>query len=81
MKLGLKRGTVELQPHQKAWEENADHTISMLRRILGAAAVDIQHIGDAGYAGIALPENIMTLSIAIRGKRWAYHTIASSINS
>lgn len=53
MELGLKRGTVELQPHQKAWEENADHTISMLKRILGAAAVDIQHIGSTSIKGIS----------------------------
>ena len=42
--------------------------------------IDIQHIGDAGWCGIALPENIMALSIAIRGKRWTYHKIASSVN-
>lgn len=29
---------------------------------------------------IALPENIMTLPIAIRGKRWTYHKIVFSIN-
>ena len=33
-----------------------------------------------GFCGIALPENIMALSIAIRGKRHTYHKIASSIN-
>uniref|UniRef100_UPI0035C71E09 DUF7916 family protein n=1 Tax=Enterococcus mundtii TaxID=53346 RepID=UPI0035C71E09 len=35
--------------------------------------VDIQHIGDAGYSGIAPVENIMAMSRAIRGNR---HTIA-----
>ncbi|TYP54202.1 hypothetical protein [Thermosediminibacter litoriperuensis] len=43
------------------------------------AGVDIQHIGDAGYSGIALPENIMALSIAIRGKRHTYRRMAYSI--
>lgn len=42
------------------------------------AGADIQHIGDAGYSGMALPENIMTLSIAIRGKRHTYRQISRS---
>lgn len=40
---------------------------------------DIQHIGDAGFSGMASPENIMALSIAIRGKRHTYRQIARSI--
>lgn len=42
------------------------------------AGVDIQHIGDAGWGGLALPENIMELSIAIRGKRHTYFKMAQS---
>lgn len=42
------------------------------------AGADIQHIGDAGYSGMALPENILSLSIAIRGKRHSYRQIARS---
>lgn len=41
--------------------------------------VDIQHIGDAGFAGMAMPENITTLSVAIRGKRHTYRQMARSI--
>lgn len=44
------------------------------------AGADIQHIGDAGYAGVALPENIMALSIAIRGVRHTYGRMAYSLN-
>ena len=33
------------------------------------AGADIQHIGDCGTFGIALPENIMALSVTIRGIR------------
>ncbi|MGF7397369.1 hypothetical protein PQ689_11430 [Thermoanaerobacterium thermosaccharolyticum] len=44
------------------------------------AGSDIQHIGDAGYAaGIATPENIMALSIAIRGVRHTYRRMAYSL--
>lgn len=42
------------------------------------AGADIQHIGDAGFSGMALPENILALSIAIRGKRHSYRQIARS---
>lgn len=42
------------------------------------AGADIQHIGDAGYSGMAIPENIMTLSIAIRGKRHTYRQMSRS---
>lgn len=41
--------------------------------------IDIQHIGDAGWGGVAFPENIMAMSIAIRGKRHTYFRIAQSV--
>ena len=42
------------------------------------AGVDIQHIGDAGYGGLATVENIYALSVAIRGVR---HTVARMARS
>lgn len=53
MELGLKRGTVELRPHQKLWEEDAAETVSMLKAILGPNAVDVQHIGSTSIRGIS----------------------------
>ncbi|HEL1308208.1 TPA: haloacid dehalogenase-like hydrolase [Streptococcus equi subsp. zooepidemicus] len=54
-------------------QEGSDTTIvrdiAISNKICG---VDIHHIGDAGYSGIAPVENIFALSDAIRGKR---HTI------
>lgn len=50
--IGLKRGTVQLQNHQKEWEENAAETINTLRDILGDAAYDIQHIGSTSIRHI-----------------------------
>ena len=44
------------------------------------AGVDIQHIGDAGYSGLANPENIYTLSVAIRGLRHTMSRIVRSVN-
>lgn len=43
------------------------------------AGADIQHIGDAGFSGMAVPENITTMSIAIRGKRHTYKQMARSL--
>lgn len=45
MSLGLKRGTVHLESHDKQWEEVAVQTIRKLKAILGEDAIDIQHIG------------------------------------
>ncbi len=40
---------------------------------------DIHHLGDAGYIGIAVPENIMAFSIALRGRRHTWRRMAASI--
>lgn len=62
---------------QEGSDVDTIRTIALTNKRCG---IDIQHIGDAGWCGIALPENIMALSVAIRGKRWTYHKIASSVN-
>lgn len=62
-------------------QEGADEgTIRSLALTSKRAGADIQHIGDAGFNGTADPENIMALSIAIRGKRHTYLKMAQSIN-
>ena len=43
--IGLKRGTVELVPHQEEWCQNAENTIRLLKQLLGSTALDIQHVG------------------------------------
>src|SRR5699024_11546827 len=51
-------------------QEGADEeTIRKIAFNSKMAGADIHHIGDAGYFGIAIPENIMTYSLAIRGRR------------
>lgn len=52
MSLGLKRGTVQLEPHDKQWDEVAIQTIKILKSILGADAIDIQHIGSTAIPAI-----------------------------
>ena len=62
-------------------QEGADcDTIRRIAVMSKMAGADIQHLGDAGYAGMALPENIQACSIAIRGIRHTYHRMAQSIN-
>lgn len=52
MQLGLKRGTVQLEPHDKQWEKVAVQTIEKLKSILGKDAIDIQHIGSTAIPAI-----------------------------
>lgn len=62
-------------------QEGADtETIRHLALLCKMAGADLHHLGDAGYPGIAVPENIMTYSIAIRGRRHTYSRMARSIN-
>ena len=51
--LGLKRGTVELLPHEKEWEERGAQVVALLRDVLGDAARDIQHIGSTSIVHIS----------------------------
>ncbi|UNQ73205.1 DUF7916 family protein [Infirmifilum sp. NZ] len=44
-----------------------------------ACGCDIHHIGDSGYSmGVAVPENILELSLAVRGVRHTYKRISMS---
>lgn len=61
-------------------QEGADEaTIRQIALYSKMAGTDMYHIGDAGYAGIAIPENILQYSIVIRGKRHTYVRMASSV--
>lgn len=62
-------------------QEGADaDTIRRIALMCKMAGTDIHHIGDTGYPGMALPENIMAYSVAIRGVRHTYHRMAASVN-
>ena len=50
--LGLKRGTVELFPHQIIWEDTAEKTIALLKDLLEDVAVDVQHVGSTAIKNI-----------------------------
>ena len=62
-------------------QEGADvATIRQIALMCKMTGTDIHHLGDAGYGGIALPENIQAYSIAIRGIRHTYRRMAGSVN-
>jgi len=62
---------------QEGSDEDTVRRIALMSKMTGA---DILHIGDAGYSGMANPENIVAFSIAIRGRRHTYRRMAASIN-
>ena len=74
------KGALSLSAIGTSQEGSDADTIRLIALTNKKCGIDIQHIGDAGFNGMALPENIMTLSIALRGKRWTYTKMASSIN-
>ncbi|WP_058909725.1 hypothetical protein [Entomohabitans teleogrylli] len=62
-------------------QEGADRqTLRQIALMSKMAGADLHHIGDTGYLGLALPENIFTYSVAIRGVRHTYSRIARSVN-
>lgn len=65
MSLGLKRGTVRLEPHDPAWDDVAREVISLLWNVLGGEALDIQHVGSTAIPSIdAKP--IVDIAVAVK---------------
>ncbi len=61
-------------------QEGADTaTIREIALMCKMTGTDLHHLGDSGYVGMALPENILTYGKAIRGVRHTYHRMASSV--
>lgn len=52
MQIGLKRGTVLVEPHRIEWEIAAQEIISSLRKILKDDMIDAQHIGSTAIKNI-----------------------------
>ena len=64
-KLIKSKGALSLSSIGTSQEGSDEGTIREIALVNKRCGIDIQHIGDAGWCGIALPENIMALSIAI----------------
>jgi len=63
--IGLKRGSVELLPHQEEWNKNAEDVISELRQLFGNATIDIQHVGSTAIHYICA-KPIIDIVIGVR---------------
>lgn len=62
-------------------QEGADvETIRQIALMCKMAGTDIHHLGDCGYPGVTLPENIHAYSVAIRGVRHTYRRMSASVN-
>ncbi|MCA1029501.1 haloacid dehalogenase-like hydrolase [Bacillus timonensis] len=61
---------------QEGADEETMKQIALHSKMAGA---DMYHIGDAGIAGMAIPQNILSYSIVVRGKRHTYRRMAASI--
>lgn len=61
-------------------ESARPETLRQIALTCKTCGVDIQHIGDAGYGGLAPAENIFEMSIAIRGMRHTLYRCAQSVN-
>ena len=80
VKLSHSKGALVLSAIGTSQESSDEDTIKQIAIRNKICGVDIQHIGDAGYGGVAPYENIFAMSKAIRGVRHTVSMIARSIN-
>lgn len=65
MNLGLKRGFVELLPHQEMWDDVAKATISLLNEVLDNIVVGIEHVGSTAVRDICA-KPIIDIAIGVK---------------
>ena len=61
-------------------EGTDDFTIREIALLAKMTGTDLHHLGDAGFPGVAIPENILNYGLAIRGRRHTYSRMARSVN-
>ena len=64
MSIGMKRGTVFLEEHQTAWEENAKEVITDIKSALDGLNADVQHIGSTSVKSIKA-KPIIDIAVAV----------------
>ena len=80
VKLIRKNGALSMSAIGTSQESSDQETVKQIAIRNKICGVDIQHIGDAGYSGLAPVENIYAISIAIRGLRHTMNRVGTSIN-
>ena len=73
--LGLKRGTVQLQPHDPQWRVLAEETIRVLYDVFGDQVVDIQHVGSTAIPGIQA-KPIIDIAVGMRDMKAVFPLIS-----
>ncbi len=73
------RGLLVMNVVGTSQEGAASSTIEQLALWSKMSGADLHHLGDAGVFGMAVPENIMAWSIALRGRRHTWHRMAASL--
>ena len=73
------RGLLVMSTIGTSQEGASRSTIEQLALWSKMTGADIHHIGDAGTIGIAVPENIYTWSLALRGRRHTWHRMSASL--
>ena len=72
-------GTLTLTAIGTSQEGTDTATIKEIALMCKMTGTDLHHLGDSGYLGMALPENILAYGTTIRGIRHTYHRMAASI--
>lgn len=80
VKVAHRHGALVMTAIGTSQESSEPETIRYMAIQNKICGVDIQHIGDAGYGGLAPVENIFTMSKAVRGQRHTLAMIGRSIN-
>ena len=80
VKIAHKNNALVMTAIGTSQEGSSKETIRQIALANKICGVDIQHIGDAGYGGLAPVENIFELSVAIRGIRHTVSMVSRSIN-
>ena len=78
VELAHRFGLVALNAMGTSQEGTSIGVIEQLALMSKMTGADVHQLGDAGYMGIAVPENITAFSIAIRGRRHTWHRMATS---
>jgi len=77
VELAHRRGLVVMNAMGTSQEGTSVGVIEQLALMSKMTGADVHHLGDSGYLGIAVPENITAFSIAIRGRRHTWHRMAT----
>lgn len=80
VKVAQEKGALTLSAIGTSQESADAATIREIALLNKIAGVDIQHIGDAGYGGVAPYQNLLEMSRAIRGDRHTIARMAASVN-